>query len=371
MTRQHRMCGLLLGSCLFSNAFGQEPLKWYQLLSRTGVYLKVDLEPKDRQYGAGWGAWYGLFHDYDVKRVYLDDKPLDPVGTFSRISVFKIFQGEDYGLRVLLGTGTRIQDWSKLKVVPVEPDSAINTYRFAPARICLPLEVPFCFRMADCAVYNFPVNGPGWGMDDTADFSEVMEAARVWCGKATEYHLKGGYLNGLEEFWKANPDPLRAFPYTSATLSADKTQVCFEAKQVSGHQAVFSVRNHTFGRYIFISYDSGRTYKKADAYLQPVAENVDSVLLDLDKLPASVGTRGDVKAIRVLVAGTRKWSVHAKVYVWDQGWEKEEIPATQPSKPPVLVPVKPTRKGKGTPGMGMAVAKPKEDPKPAANPDCW
>ena len=362
-----RTCGLIMGCFILTNAYGREPLQWYQLSSRTGVYLKVDLEPKDRQRGADWN-FIDWFHDYDVKGVYLDDKPLDPVERSSRISVFTANQAEGYEPRILLGTGTRSIDFSKYNVVPEHP--GVNVYRFASAQLCTPLEAPFCFRMGYCGVYNLPVNGPGWEMNDKADFSAEMAAAAVWCEKRNGF-LQNGDYSGLANFQKAFPMPLETFPTSLPLLSADKTQVCFGAKQVSDHEAVFSVRNQTFGRYIFISYDSGCTYKKADAYLQPVAEDADSVLLDLDKLPASLGTRGDVKAIRVLVAGTRKWSVHAKVYVWGQGWEKEETPAAPPSKPPVVVPVKPTRKGKGTPGMGMVVAKPKEDPKPVANPDCW
>lgn len=367
-SQRHRTYGLFLGCLVLTNAFGKEFPKWYQLLSRTGVYLKVDLEPKDRQNGAEWDAWYGLFHDYDVKGVYLDDKPLDPVERSSRISVFTAYQPDGYEPRILLGTGTRSIDFSKYNVVPGH--SGTNVYRFASARLCAPLEAPFCFRMGPCRVYNLPVNGPGWEMNDKTDFSMEMAAAAVWCEKENEFVNKGDW-KGSVDFGKAFPMPLGAFHNIPAELSVDKTQVCFGAKQVSDHEAVFSVRNHTFGRYIFLSCDSGRSYKKVDAYLQPVPQDPDSALLDLDKLPASVGTRGDVKAIRVLVAGTRKWSVHAKVYVWGQGWEKEETPTAPPSKPSTPESYKPAVKDRGMPTMGLAVSAPKKDPKPAANPDCW
>jgi len=118
----------------------------------------------------------------------------------------------------------------------------------------------------------------------------------------------------------------------------DRVRVCIDYEVLSATRIQFRLQNQQFGKYVFISLDGGKKYMDAGPWIQPVPEDPDAVILDLDRLPSEKHPKILDQNFKVLVAGTRMWSVHALIYAWGRGWEYP--PDTKFPEPPKTFEVK-------------------------------
>jgi len=246
--------------------------------------------------------WFGS-QGWKVKRVYLSDQPQKtdrwaPMDV--RIALIDV-SGEEWPRKSLYGTGVR---------VAVERGGSPRS----PVSICFPLEYPFRLRMTSTATYGLAAKNPVVDMDKGEnDYRWLMDKLPVdglWSPELLKIlRTYPGYAFHLLVEDPPNPPDI------------DRVRVCIDYEVLSATRIQFRLQNQQFGKYVFISLDGGKKYMDAGPWIQPVPEDPDAVILDLDRLPSEKHPKILDQNFKVLVAGTRMWSVHALIYAWGRGWE--------------------------------------------------